>query len=255
MHCVLRPCPPRNTAAAAGAGVLTSRLPAHGPAAVVGAPWHPHPSALLVCSPPSGPAVAQGAAGSLNFPASDYPGERQRFGPDLAAYLLQLGWAACCLHCLPTTRLCLCPPSCPSATCPAAYLAACLLARPCVRTCLTWLAVFSLPAVSLPCLLPACCGSHQHMHANQATAARPHPCFSKNPHMLLPLQGGWQTGFGAQAQAAGKEAAAGAGCAGRCQGASASQAPCMHDAAPPPPRLLQPALPASLLLKCMRLRP
>lgn len=39
------------------------------------------------------PGAAQGAAGSLNFPASEYSEERQRFGPDLSAFLLQMGWA------------------------------------------------------------------------------------------------------------------------------------------------------------------
>jgi hypothetical protein len=38
------------------------------------------------------PLLLQAAASQINFPATDYPGALQRFGPELAAFLRQLRW-------------------------------------------------------------------------------------------------------------------------------------------------------------------
>lgn len=56
---------------------------------------------------PLASAAAQAAASSLNFPASNYLGERQRFGPDLSAFLLELGWAARAWPACPPVSACL----------------------------------------------------------------------------------------------------------------------------------------------------
>jgi hypothetical protein len=70
---------------------LMTKLPACQPAAAGNSAGDPPP--LAPQGPcPFRPLLLQAAASQLNFPATDYPGALQRFGPELAGFLRQLRW-------------------------------------------------------------------------------------------------------------------------------------------------------------------